>query len=70
MATDCILPLTEKVIGDTLRPIGYGIPHSLFTMWTKKCLLFLDCHKIEHQKKQSKKKYKPVIMNPNDPQEV
>jgi hypothetical protein len=64
MATDCILPLTEKVIGDTLRPIGYAIPQSLFTMWTKKCLLFLDCHKIEYQKKYSKKKYKPTIISP------
>lgn len=41
------LPLSEKVIGETLRPIGLSIPLSLLHMWCKKCWSYLDCAAIE-----------------------
>ena len=47
MGTDNILPLSEKIISETLRPIGLSFPLSLLHMWCKKCWSFLDCAAIE-----------------------
>jgi hypothetical protein len=40
------MPLSEKIVDDSLRSIGKVIPKSLFIMWCKKCWQFLDCAKI------------------------
>ena len=40
------MPLSEKVVDDSLRSIGKVIPKSLFIMWCKKCWQFLECAKI------------------------
>ena len=47
LGTDNVLPLTEKTINESLRPIGLSIPQSLFHMWIKKCWNFLKCATIE-----------------------
>jgi hypothetical protein len=62
MGTDKNLPLSEKIIGEALRPIGLSIPLSMLHMWCKKCWNYLDCAAIEQQKKQNKQKHKPVIL--------
>ena len=35
--SDNMLPLNERTINDSLRPIGLAMPSSLFYMWCKKC---------------------------------
>ena len=40
------MPLSEKIVDESLRSIGKVIPKSLFIMWCKKCWQFLDCAKI------------------------
>jgi len=39
--TDSMMPLNEKIIDDSLRPIGLSLPPSVFQMWCRKCWQYL-----------------------------
>ena len=49
-----LLPLTEKIINDSLRPLGKVIPSGLFILWCKKCWQFLNCSKVAKKTEEKK----------------
>jgi len=54
------LPLSERLISESLISVNLVLPKAIFIMWCKKCWQFLEAAKIKVQAGSKKQKQQPA----------